>query len=70
MNSFLQEMLYKYLPLTQHIGTFMWILWDEYNGADEGHSDAGTRRYKLLFYRSWKNEGGEGGWIGGYHFPV
>lgn len=52
MNSSLQEMLYKHLPLTQHIGIFMWIIWDEYNGADEGHSNADSRRHKLLFHRS------------------
>lgn len=52
MNSLLQEMLYTYLLLMQHIGIFMWIAWDEYNGADEGHSNADSRCHKLLFHRS------------------
>lgn len=31
MNSFCQEMLYKYLVLKQHIFILTWILWGEYD---------------------------------------
>lgn len=67
MNSFLQEMLYNYLPLKQQISILVWLLRDDYNGADESHSNTNSSSHKPLSHSSRKNDAGQ---IGGCHFIV